>query len=158
MGSLRRTALKRRPELRRTPMPRKRPRAPKTLAGRRRDTGPTAATRRKVHERAGWCCEVCGKQLHDGTAWTKPHAIHHRRPRGAGGSSAADMNSPANLLLVCGTGNENPDTCHGLIESQRAMAYGNGWLLHQHDDPVTVPVLIAGGVRVHLNQEGQYTP
>lgn len=154
MTSLRRTAMNRRSELKRTPM-RRTPK--KTVAGRRRDTGPTPTVRAVVHRRAGWCCEVCGKQLHDGNAWTESHAIHHRRPRGTGGTSDPASNQVPNLLLVCGTGNESTSTCHGLIESQRSMSIGNGWLVRQGDDPAAIAVLVAGGARVILTADGGYS-
>ncbi|WP_067428492.1 HNH endonuclease [Nocardioides jensenii] len=156
MTSLRRTAMTRRTELRRTPMTRKRPNAQKTVAGRRKNTGPSNTVRGLVYARAGWCCEVCGRQLHDGNGWTQAHAVHHRRPRGAGGSSDPATNSPCNLLLVCGTGNEDPSTCHGLIESQRTLALANGWLVPQHGDPASTPVLVAGGATVLLTATGTY--
>ena len=82
---LRRTALTRRAEMRRTPMPRRkrelRARKVATSSGRR-DTGPSPRARRLVEERAGYCCEVCGVSLHDGTHWVAAYSIHHRRPRG----------------------------------------------------------------------------
>lgn len=66
------------------------------------------------------------------------------------------MNAVSSLLLVCGTAT-TPDGCHQLIESQRALAYTNGWLVRRPTDPATVPALIHPGVRVYLTADGRYT-
>ena len=65
------------------------------------------------------------------------------------------MNAVSSLLLVCGTAT-TPDGCHQLIESQRALAYTNGWLVRRCTDPATVPVLLHDGRRVLLTDDGQY--
>lgn len=150
MSSLRRTALARKAELRRGgPLRRtaKRPRAPKTVArpATASDTGPTAAQRRTVAERAGYRCELCGQTLGwldgpldgRGITWFAPHSFHHRRPRGMGGTRRADSNEPQNLLLLCGTGTTG---CHGRVEANRSASLGLGWLLRQDQDPAGVPV------------------
>lgn len=154
MSSLRRTALQRKTQLRRTPMPR----AAKSTAGRVKktiqrqqqtthpDTDPTAAQRRTVTARAGWRCEICGTVLGwpdgSGGTWCAPHSFHHRRPRGMGGTTRPDANSPANLLLLCGTGTTG---CHGRVEANRAAAHQLGWLLHQTEDPTQVPAYVVTG-------------
>lgn len=158
--TLRRTAIARKSELRRrTPMPRGRrelkTRAARVIA-RARDTGPSPATRHLVAERADWCCELCGRCLHDGFAWAHPHSFHHRQPRGMGGSTRSDLNGPANLLLVCGTGTTG---CHGSIEKNRDIAYENGWLVRRPLNPAEVTVIVAGVdpiVPVLLTIEGTY--
>lgn len=158
--SLRRTALTRRTELRRTPMPRNnraaKARAVRTVA-RQRDTGPSAVVRRLVAERAGWCCETCGQLLWTpDLGWFTPHSFHHRRARGMGGSTAADTNSPANLLLLCGTGTTG---CHGWIESNRTKALDRGWLVLQGQDPASVCVVfpsMQGRQVVLLDHDGHY--
>lgn len=158
--SLRRAALTRRTELRRTPMPRRRSelraRAVKAIS-RPKATGPTPATRNLVRERAGGCCELCGRLLHheDG-GWIADHSFHHRQPRGAGGSSRPEVNCPSNLLLVCGTGITG---CHGDIEKNRDIAHVCGWLVKRPTDPATVPVALfrpPPGVMVHLTDDGRY--
>lgn len=168
--SLRRTALVRKTELRRggplrrTPIARSRePRA--RAAARRRDTGPTVATRALVLDRAAGCCELCGRLLHDGYEWLEVHSFHHRQPRGAGGTSLAEVNSPANLLLLCGTGTEG---CHGFIEAHRTSAEAEGWLVRRPQDPAAVPVTVFAGAaadlattftrRVCLTTDGDYQP
>ena len=121
------------------------------------DTGPSREVCDLVDERAHWCCEVCGAPLAeldaDGVrvSWVRPFSRHHRKPRRMGGTSDSAVNSPANLLLVCGTATTG---CHGLIEHQRALAYSNGWLLHGTDDPATTPALIYPGINVLLNTDG----
>ncbi|TAJ21794.1 MAG: HNH endonuclease [Dehalococcoidia bacterium] len=140
--TLRRTALARRTQLRRTPMPRrKRELRAKTLtaAGGRRGTGPSTRTKQQVADRAGYCCEVCGLALHNGARWVEPHSFHHRRPRGAGGTSDPAANTAANLLLLCGSGVTG---CHGRVERERTTAYAYGWLVHQGIDPGGVPVWV----------------
>jgi hypothetical protein len=154
--TLRRTSLARKSELkRRTPMPRRtrelKARVVRTTR-RQRATGPTPAQRNLVAERASYACEVCGVRLHDGTSWTRAHSFHHRQPRGAGGSSRPDVNSPANILLTCGTGVTG---CHGMIESNRAIAYRRGWLVKHGLDPATVSTHLHAGV-VLLTADGDY--
>lgn len=129
-------------------------RVKKTTA--RRDTGPDAATRRLVLDRAAGACELCGRLLHDGTRWLGDHSHHHRRPRGMGGSRDAATNTAANLLLLCGSGTTG---CHGTVESDRTAALEHGWLVAQGQDPATTPVLVIGPVvlhRVRLTLDGRY--
>lgn len=150
--SLRRTALQRKTELRRTTLPRRTTtraaRAAKTMARQKAQpgataTGPTAAQRRTVAERAGYRCEVCARVLGWGegafATWTTPHSFHHRRPRAMGGTCRPDSNEPQNLLLLCGTGTTG---CHGRVEANRTLALALGWLLRQDQDPATVPANI----------------
>ena len=158
--SLRRTALERKTEMRRTPMPRPRQKGasrPTPVSSKRRvDTGPNKATRSLVLDRAQGGCELCGVQLHDGITWLRSNSVHHRRPRGMGGSSLAAINSPANLLLLCGDGTNPMAGCHGRIESNRTAAYDAGWLVHFAADPAEVLVTVFGDVQVHLTHDGTY--
>jgi 5-methylcytosine-specific restriction protein A len=131
MSLERKTPMQRGGELRRTAM--KRSRATRT---RPRDTGPTKTTRDIVWERAGGRCELCGGSL----AGIQGFSRHHRLPRRMGGSSRPELNTPANLLLVCGSGTTG---CHGRIESRRAQAYEDGLLLHEGADPAVEPVILA---------------
>lgn len=156
--TLRRTALTRQTQLRRTPMPRRK-RALNTrkvaTSSRRRGTGPSTRTKQLVADRAGYCCEICGLSLHDGTYWAEPHSFHHRRPRGMGGTRDQASNTPANLLLLCGTGTTG---CHGRIERDRSTAYVFGWLVTQGTDPVLTPVWVwrRGERPVRLTVTGEY--
>lgn len=59
--------------------------------------------------------------------------IHHRRPRGIGGTRRTDTNRAANGLMACAA-------CHSHIESRRAEAIAAGWLVRQHEHPRAIPV------------------
>lgn len=49
------------------------------------------------------------------------------------------LNAASNLLLACGSGSTG---CHGLIERERASAYGYGWLLREGAHPLEVSVVL----------------
>ena len=98
---------------------------------KRRNTGPSLAVRDLVRSRDMDACVRCG-------AWDRPeiwprHQIHHRVPRGLGGSRRPEINSPANLVLVCAV-------CHARIESHRDEAREDGWLVRQGHDPALTPI------------------
>ena len=97
-----------------------------------------------VHDRAQRRCERCGTA--DALRWS----LHHRKPRGMGGSKDPMMSSPANILLLCGSGTEG---CHGWVESHRTSAYDAGLLLHRNEDPTEFPVTLRYGT-VFLDDEG----
>jgi len=62
--------------------------------------------------------------------------IHHRCPRGAGGSAhRPEVNLPANLIDLC-------RSCHELVESRREEAYVLGLLVHRAQRPAEVPVTV----------------
>lgn len=124
---------------RRTPLPRGGPLKRNTARPKRqRDTGPTKSTKDLVWARAGGRCEVCGGSL----AGMRGFSRHHRRPRRMGGSRLPETNSPANVLLVCGSAT-SPDGCHQRIESNRTRAYEDGLLLRADQTPTDVPVMLA---------------
>lgn len=81
-----------------------------------------------IRKRAKDRCEMCG-------AVALYHQVHHRRPRGMGGSKDPVSGSPANGLWV------HP-SCHAKIESRREDAYQKGYLVRQSQDPREVPVRI----------------
>lgn len=85
-----------------------------------------------IKSRSGGICEKCGRA---------PGAeIHHRRPRGMGGTSLAWVNKCANGLHLCAA-------CHNYIERHaRHWSQVNGWLVSQHGTvlPVDVPVTYRG--------------
>ena len=125
--------------------------------GSQRNTGPDQDTSWALYARAGGRCEVCNVDLTTG----RPYSKHHRLPRGRGGTNVL-----SNLMLVCGTGTSG---CHGMIESQRTIAYDNGWLVRSGHVPAEQVVrihamrLIAAGfwttpptVRVLLDDTGHY--
>lgn len=83
--------------------------------------------RMQIVVRANFSCEACGKYSADSLgAWS----VHHRRPRGMGGSKDPETNSPKNLLLLCGSGVTG---CHGYFESHREEGYESKILLRQSD-------------------------
>lgn len=69
-----------------------------------------------------------------------------------GGTRRIDTNSPANLLLLCGSGTTG---CHHEVESDRAAAISLGLLVSQHHDPAAIPVRLARGW-TYLTTDGRY--
>lgn len=89
------------------------------------------ASRSVVHERdQGRCC-MCGTYIADGNG-----AVHHRTPKGMGGSAL--LESPANLVTLCGRG--NADLCHGKVHGNPQWARNHGWTVSRSLDPTEVPV------------------
>lgn len=93
-------------------------------------TGFPRRVRDQIVARANGACERCGVPVN-------VFQIHHRRPRGMGGSTAEDTNRASNGLCVC-------VSCHGDIEANREDALKYGWLVRQGQDPVAVRVLRRG--------------
>jgi hypothetical protein len=118
----------------------------------RRNTGPTWKVRELVRERDRERCASCGISIYDARTWS----WHHRRNRGQGGSSDPAINSPANLLLLCGDGTTG---CHGYITAHpaEARAAGRSVSLNARVDPVDVPVMHAVHGLVLLDHEGGFT-
>lgn len=108
-----------------------------------RATGPTVDTRKLVHARSGMECERCGRSL----MW-EPSEIHHRLPRGMGGSSNPVINLTSNLVHLC-------RPCHSWAESNRDDARRDGLLVPFGWNPADVAVRIRGENRL-LNNEGGY--
>lgn len=113
-----------------------------------RRTGPTEETRALVVARARYRCEVCGIALDLG--WSG-FSVHHRTPRGMGGSRDPRLNLPSNLLALCGSGTTG---CHGRVERDRAVAVDNGWIVPRWADPAEFPVLVFGDRWVILTEHG----
>lgn len=90
----------------------------------------SASTRTALAIRSQGRCEKCGT--------ARAAQAHHRRPRGMGGTSLTVKHGLASLIHVC-------DRCHASIEGNRARALHprHGWLVDQHVDPATVPVLLS---------------
>ncbi|WP_374193334.1 HNH endonuclease signature motif containing protein [Mycolicibacterium sp. S2-37] len=73
------------------------------------------------------------------------HEIHHRRPRGMGGSKDPLTNTAANGVLLC-------RSCHRWIELNRTAALEFGWLVRQGHDPREVAVNYRGSwARLSVN-------
>lgn len=102
-------------------------------------------TRALVLERDNYQCQRCGAP---GTN------IHHRRPRGMGGTRRRDTNTPVNLITLCGSGTTG---CHGWIESHRDEARELGFLVVQAGVPALVPVQTING-QVFLTADGRQIP
>lgn len=98
-----------------------------------RDTGFPDTVREIILARSGGNCEVMAGP----SCLYAVHQIHHRRPRGMGGSRRGSTNKPSNALAVCWP-------CHGHIEANREKALQNGWLVSQGDEPVEQSVLWRG--------------
>lgn len=102
-------------------------------------------TRALVLSRDGSKCARCGTGVGN-----IPSSVHHRRPRGMGGTRDIRSIDPRNLVLVCGTGTTG---CHHEIESNRAQAYEDGWLLRTYDD-LNEPMVATDGHRIYLDDVG----
>ena len=89
----------------------------------------TPATVRLVFfTRDGERCFMCRKPLRfedRGFGWS----MHHRKPKGMGGTADRSLSSPANALTLCGSGTTG---CHGWVEHVRARAVGMGLLISRH--------------------------
>lgn len=121
-----------------------------------RNTGPSAFTRLVVIGRAGGCCERCGKTVHADGRFVDEYSIHHRKPRGMGGTKDPAANSPSNLVLLCGSAT-TPDGCHTSVEKFREASVRTGWIVPRTADPAKVPVKFASGRWYLLNDEGTLT-
>jgi 5-methylcytosine-specific restriction endonuclease McrA len=103
-------------------------------------TGPRQYVIDMVLRRADGMCERCGRG--------GPEQIHHRKPRGAGGTSDPHINSPSNLLALC-------SECHREVERNRTVAYEQGWLVHRKANPALTPVWLAFRGFSLLTSDGQ---
>lgn len=110
----------------------------------------------KVIARDMGACARCGRHvahLERGMAWS----IHHRRPRGNGGTSIAWVGEAANLVILCGSGTTG---CHGWAESFRGDARRAGFLVPlngvQKADEVAIDHKTLG--LVYLTDDGGWVP
>lgn len=95
-----------------------------------RSTGFPPLVRTLIYERAAGRCERCDE-------WASDCEIHHRRPRGMGGSRREDTNTTSCGVLLCAS-------CHRHVESYRAKAFDDGWLVRQSQSPKDIPVYRRG--------------
>lgn len=104
-----------------------------------------------VFTRDEGCCAHCGTAITGdrGRDWS----VHHRRPRGSGGSSLEWVNRAANLVLLCGSGTTG---CHGWVESHRDDARDAGFLVRLNGVEIAahVPIIHAIHGRVLLDDDG----
>ena len=113
------------------------PRAP-------RDTGPPRKVRALVLKRDSYACAGCGKGIKD-----RPYSLQHRQARGMGGTSREDVNSPVNLVVLCGSAT-SPGGCHLACEQRDPVMHERGLWLHSWEDPALVPVAVASSAGVAL--------
>lgn len=102
-------------------------------------TGPDKDTVKLVLARAAESCERCG--------FAPPSQLHHRKPRGAGGTSDPAINLPSNLLALCAP-------CHLEVERDRDVAREQGWLVRNEHNPANRPVWLAGRGYCFLTDDG----
>ena len=95
-----------------------------------RSTGFTERVRALIWTRDQGCCARCGQAVRDGE-----YELHHRRPRGVGGSSLAWVNEAGNGLILC-------RGCHGYVESYRETATARGFLVSMNGLAVSSQVLV----------------
>lgn len=96
-------------------------------------------------------CQRCGRLIGSG-----PFSRHHRDPRGMGGSKA-DPHAMANLVLLCGDA-LFPGYCHSHVESNRAQARIDGWLVPDGISPEDWPVRRFGREEYEMPGETEWTP
>lgn len=124
---------------------------PKTQPRRPRPNrdGFPPAVKKLITERSGGMCELdaCGRA----------EVIHHRRPRGAGGTSLPWVNRAANGMHVT-------NACHNRIEGRdpswsRLQSGKAGWLVSQHSERTSAesPVLYRNRW-VLLGDDGSVVP
>lgn len=106
-----------------------------------RKTGPDKATVDMVFRRSEGRCERCGVR--------EGQQVHHRRPRGSGGTRDPHINATSNLVHVC-------FPCHSAIEANRTASLGGGWLLSRLSevDAWSVPVSMWHGDCLLDNEGG----
>lgn len=85
--------------------------------------------RARVMARSGGFCEIRAVGC-----WDEASQLHHRRPRGLGGSKSPATGRASNALAVC-------TQCHHHLETvERGEARDRGWLVRQGADPREIPV------------------
>lgn len=116
-----------------------------------------------VRTRSGGKCEIRSPQClaarfgYDVFRLPDYHrSLHHRRPRGMGGSRRVDTHTAAAVVLTCGHGTIG---CHFYAERHREWAFARGLLVPQRTDgeatdPAEVPITLHSGRRVRLDPYG----
>lgn len=119
----------------------------------RRPEGFPRAVKELIHARSGGVCELCGALPAD--------QVHHRRPRGLGGTSDPTVNRAANGIGICAPchdvveGRSVDHPVYGRVRGSRAESERKGWLISRlsPDAPDEVPVWTAAGW-VQLSDSG----
>jgi 5-methylcytosine-specific restriction endonuclease McrA len=112
----------------------------------RNSTDVPDSVRQLVYRRADGCCESCGVYVPVGR-----RELHHRRPRGIGGTRPELTHRASNLLLLC-------KACHALVERHRVRARDAGLLVLQGAEPSRVLVTLHDGQQHALDDEGGMEP
>lgn len=117
------------------------PKPATTSKPKHRYTGASPSVLLLVKTRAAGRCERC--------AWAVPTdaEVHHRIPRGMGGTKDPRINLSSNLVVLCAA-------CHRWIESYRQAAYRAGWLVHRTAEPNATPIESRLHGRVLLADDG----
>ena len=113
----------------------------------RREVGPSADVVDGALEREHYSCALCGMGIGPegrGVGWS----VHHRLRR----SQGVD-HSIQNVIILCGSGTTQ---CHGWVHANPADARAGGWMLSGRQEPLAVPVLVAGQRWVYLTSIGTY--
>jgi hypothetical protein len=114
--------------------------------------------------RSGAKCEIRSPEClaarwdgHLAALSSRDTSIHHRRPRGMGGTRRADVHSLAALINACGDGVRG---CHGYVEAHAAWAEPRGFKVTNHGgddgDILTRPIVLYSGRRVLLDPLAPY--
>lgn len=107
------------------------------------------ATRDLVADRDEHCCFCCGVPL-----LGKVSSLQHRASRGMGGSSDPLIHSPANLIMLAGSGITG---CHGRVEQRGEADNIAGYWLRNGQVPADTPVLHWRLGPVLLGHDGSVT-
>lgn len=110
----------------------------------------TVKTRRAVIDRDRGICQWCGD-----TVQVDYYSLQHRRARGMGGSKDPVSSSPANGVVMCGTGTTG---CHGYVEAHPAEAIERGFRVPQGRNPALVPLVDWRGASWWLTPDGRREP
>jgi hypothetical protein len=105
---------------------------------------PTAVVN-EVLERAQGHCEACSWPI------LGAYALHHRHPRGRGGSKLPWIDTAVNLMVLHGDFDNN---CHNLtsysVHSRVTRSRRLGHIIPYGTDPATVPVTVEPRLRAVL--------
>lgn len=109
--------------------------------------GPTPEVVEAALDRDSYSCVCCGMGVGPegrGVGWS----VHHRLLRSQGPD-----HSIQNVIILCGSGTT---LCHGRVHAEPAASRAGGWMLSGRQEPLAVPVLIAGQRWVFLTSTGLY--
>ena len=111
-------------------------------------------TVQSIWDRDGGRCAWCGTPVagERGLNWS----VHHRQPRGMGGTAEAYVGRASNGVLLHGSGTT---ACHGYLEAHRQEAEDKGFLVSRNgvERPANVAIEHAVHGRCRLNDDGTVT-